>query len=113
MEGNNVSSRPEQHSANAPATGETELLRSSLFYSDGTVRPNVALSIIHNSAICAMRARNFIAAYECMATCVSKSESFYNRPASWLRMAEACIGVWSFNLQHNARRTFRSTFVDG
>jgi hypothetical protein len=68
-----------------------------LFYRDGTVRPNfmTSLTILHNAAICALRARNYISAYECFATCVTRSDIFANRQAIWLRMSEACFGIWS------------------
>jgi hypothetical protein len=69
----------------------TTAYSSLLFHPDGTARPKITLSILHNAAICALRARNYQAAYECFATCVARSERFYDRPVSWLRMAEACV----------------------
>lgn len=87
--------------------------RSSLFYSDGTVRPKMTLSILHNAAICSLRARNYLSAYECIATCVTKSEIFYNRPTSWLRMAESCIGIWTINRRSTHGSKFDTVSIEG
>ena len=65
----------------------------SSFQQDGTSSPSQTLSILYNSALCALRAGNHIAAYECMASCVARSDAFDN-PCCWLRMAEACLGVY-------------------
>lgn len=65
----------------------------SCFKKDGTASPSQTLSILYNSALCALRAGNYIAAYECMASCVARSPAFDN-PTCWLRMAEACLGVY-------------------
>lgn len=63
------------------------------FKPDGTASPSQTLSILYNSALCALRAGNHITAYECMASCVARSSTFDN-PSCWLRMAEACLGVY-------------------
>lgn len=68
---------------------------SMSFHLDGTARPDQTLFILYNSAMCALQARNYFPAYECMATCVARSEIFHNRPRCWLRMAEACVGLFS------------------
>ena len=65
----------------------------SSFKQDGTASPSQTLPILYNSALCALRAGNHIAAYECMATCISQSSTFDNA-SCWLRMAEACLGVY-------------------
>lgn len=65
----------------------------SSFKKDGTASPSQTLSILYNSALCALRAGNYISAYECMASCVARSPAFDN-PCCWLRMAEACLGVY-------------------
>ena len=65
------------------------------FYSDGTVRPYCTLPLLYNSAICALNTGNFASAYECMATCIVQSEHFQRQPRCWLRLAEACIGLYT------------------
>jgi hypothetical protein len=71
----------------------------SSFYADGTVRPDQKLMILHNAAICSLRAHNFMSAYECMATCIARSDIFRSRPQCWLRLAEACVGIFA-ELKH-------------
>lgn len=68
---------------------------SSFFQSDGTANPDLTPSILYNTAVCALRARNYVSAYECMAACLSASPIFANRPKCWLRLAEACLGIAS------------------
>lgn len=67
----------------------------ALLAMDGTARPARTLEILHNSAICALQARNYISAYECMAACVTRSEVFRQRSRCWIRMAEACLGIFA------------------
>lgn len=74
----------------------------SCFKKDGTSSPSQTLSILYNSALCALRAGNHIGAYECMASCVARSQAFDN-PSCWLRMAEACLGVYH-SLDSNTNR---------
>jgi hypothetical protein len=62
------------------------------FTSDGTASPEPTWSIVHNAAILAFQAGNYVSAYECMANCVQNSKEYSERPRCWLRMAEACIG---------------------
>lgn len=81
------------------------------FYSDGTARPDHTLLVLHNTAICALQARHFQSAYECMATAVSRSRIFSERPRCWLRMAEACIGM--FAEQTNRTTTFSAVEANG
>jgi tetratricopeptide (TPR) repeat protein len=64
----------------------------SVFHDDGTARPNLTLAVLHNAAICALQAKNYLSAYECMAACVMGSDVFCSRPRCWLRISEACIG---------------------
>lgn len=68
---------------------------SSCFHTDGTSCPNQSLFLLYNASICALQAGNFLSAYECMATCISRSEVFRSRPRCWIRMAEACLGIYS------------------
>ena len=83
------------------------------FYRDGTSRPDQTLLVIHNAAICSLQARNYLSAYECMATCVSRSEVFRKRPRCWLRMAEACVGVFSELKSPNNCNKFSAVEIDG
>jgi hypothetical protein len=76
----------------------------SSFYADGTVQPDQKLMVLHNAAICSLRARNFASAYECMATCIAQSDVFRSRPRCWLRLAEACIGIFA-ELKHAQPKT--------
>jgi tetratricopeptide (TPR) repeat protein len=69
--------------------------RTTLFHSDGTTKPDQSMLVLYNAAICGLQARNYLSAYECMATCVAHSAIFRNRPRCWLRMAEACVGIYS------------------
>jgi hypothetical protein len=86
---------------------------SLLFHPDGTARPDQTLLILHNAAICALRARNYVSAYECMATCVARSEVFRNRSNSWLRMAEACVGVFSILRIRNESKKYSTIEANG
>jgi tetratricopeptide (TPR) repeat protein len=63
------------------------------FKADGSASPSQTLAILYNSALCALRAGNYISAYECMASCVARSTAFDNARC-WLRMAEACLGIY-------------------
>lgn len=83
------------------ATHDSEKIESPRFHNDGTVRRNITPEILHNAAICALQAKNYVSAYECMVACISHSTIFRCRLRCWLRMAEACIGVFSqLNEQH-------------
>lgn len=69
---------------------------TSGFASDGTARPNenAHLKILHNAAIGSLQAQKWEAAYACLATCLEQSPSIWRqRPRSWLRLVEACIGM--------------------
>lgn len=63
------------------------------FESDGTVCPDVTLPILSNAAFCALKSRNYAAAYECYAVGLASSNAWKKRPRTWLRLSEACIGV--------------------
>ena len=77
----------------------------SRFKKDGTASPSQTLSILYNSALCALRAENYVAAYECIASCIAKSSAF-DTPSCWLRMAEACLGVYhSLDSKTNRHRS--------
>jgi hypothetical protein len=88
---------------------------SHLFGTDGTIRSDPTLSILHNAAICGLRARNYVSAYECMVTCMVRSHIFYHRPRCWLRLSEACIGIFAeLKQQHGTRdHMFSTVEVDG
>jgi hypothetical protein len=64
------------------------------FASNGTARPEPSWSTVHNAAILAFQAGNYVPAYECMANCVQNSKEYSERPKCWLRMAEACFGKY-------------------
>ena len=66
---------------------------SSNFESDGTARPDVTLHVLNNAAVCALKSRNYPAAYECYAIGLATSKSWRKRPRTWLRLSEASIGL--------------------
>ena len=66
---------------------------SAPFDPDGTAKPDQTLKILYNASIASAQAQNYVAAYECMATCVRHSGVMSKRPRCWLRLAEACIGA--------------------
>ena len=67
--------------------------RGGMFRTDGTARCDTTWAILANTSLCALQARRYDVAYECMATCVVNSTTYFERPRCWLRMAEACIGT--------------------
>ena len=67
--------------------------KGGLFRTDGTARCDATWAILANTSLCALQARRYESAYECMATCVLNSTTYFERPRCWLRMAEACIGT--------------------
>ena len=85
---------------------------SAIFHEDGTVRPDAALNILHNAALCALQAKNYLSAYECMAACVSRSEIFSCRPRCWLRIAEACLGLFT-ELKRQKSTKFSKVEING
>lgn len=66
---------------------------TSSFGSDGTAQPHANYKLLHNSAIGSLHARNYEAAYACLAACLDGSSIWRRRPRCWLRLAEACIGT--------------------
>jgi hypothetical protein len=73
----------------------------AVFHNDGTARRDNTPEILHNTAICALQAKHYLSAYECMVACITRSTHFRSRPRCWLRLAEACIGIFSeLNEQH-------------
>jgi hypothetical protein len=56
--------------------------------------------VLHNSALACISAKQFAMAYECMATCLSRTEEgagrdvFESRASCWLRAGDALLGVW-------------------
>lgn len=63
------------------------------FESDGTARPDMTLHVLNNAGVCALKSRNYPAAYECYAIGLATSNSWRKRPRTWLRLSEACIGL--------------------
>jgi hypothetical protein len=84
-----------------------------MFDSDGTAQPNLTLPILHNAAICSLKASNFSGAYECMAICIRESPVWRSRPRSWLRLAEACIGLETKRKKEHKEARFSKLEVDG
>jgi hypothetical protein len=49
-----------------------------------------------------------------MATCVSRSSTFDQSPKCWLRMAEACLGVYhSHHASPNSLKKFSAVEING
>jgi hypothetical protein len=90
------------------ASDSSDVPLASLFHSDGTARPDVTVSILYNTALCSLRARRYTSAYECMAACISQSTMFANRPTSWLRLAEACMGIFADKRQRESQSPIAS-----
>lgn len=73
-------------------------------HADGTARPDHTLAMMHNAAICALQAGHYRTAYECMATCLAQSPRYSQQPRSWVRLAEACVGLYvSLSQQEDQR----------
>lgn len=89
-------------------------IQPPMFHNDGTVRRDTTPEILHNAAICALLAKKYISAYECMAACISRSIVFRSRHRCWLRMAEACIGIFSdLNEQQQNAAGFTAVLSQG
>ena len=84
----------------------------SNFESDGTARPNVTLHVLNNSAVCALKSRNYPAAYQCYAIGLATSKSWRKRPRTWLRLSEACIGLNSKVQKERAEGVSRCSKVE-
>eukprot|EP00535_Pseudo-nitzschia_heimii_P009107 CAMPEP_0197191228 /NCGR_PEP_ID=MMETSP1423-20130617/23006_1 /TAXON_ID=476441 /ORGANISM="Pseudo-nitzschia heimii, Strain UNC1101" /LENGTH=781 /DNA_ID=CAMNT_0042643801 /DNA_START=63 /DNA_END=2408 /DNA_ORIENTATION=- len=78
---------------------------NSNFDSDGTACPNVSLHVLNNAAVCALKSRNYSAAYQCYAMGLASSKSWRKRPRKWLRLSEACIGL-NAKVQKERSETF-------
>lgn len=65
------------------------------FAPDGTATPDVTLHVLQNAAMCALKSRNYTAAYECYALGLASSNAWRKRPHKWIRLSEACIGLHS------------------
>jgi Tfp pilus assembly protein PilF len=100
---NNINNNNDDDDTQAQQQQPKQLTIGDLFHADGTARPDPTVSILHNAALCALRAQNFESAYECLATCIAHSEVFRNHPFCWIRLAEACIGIYSQQLQTSRR----------
>jgi hypothetical protein len=105
-------------------TGKRHLALHSLFKSlqveseasfdvDGTSRPNQALTALYNTSLCALQAQNYICSYECMATYVSRCDVFHVGVRCWLRMAEACVGIYSSSRPSKSFKDFCAIEVNG
>jgi tetratricopeptide (TPR) repeat protein len=96
----------------ASAAAET----APAFFPDGTARPDPTLAVLHNASMCALQARNYRMAYRCMAICVARSDVFRARPRCWLRLAEACVGIFADQRQRrkgNGQPLFTPVHVGG
>jgi len=89
---------------------ETSSSTMAGFYEDGTACPDQTLLVLYNAAICSLQAHHFMSAYECMASIVVRSDVFRCNPRCWLRLSEACIGVFS-QLQKKASDNDSSKFT--
>jgi len=88
---------------------------NSRFESGGTATPDVTLHVLNNAAVCALKSRNYSAAYECYAIGLATARSWRKRPRTWLRLSEACIGL---NAKAQKERTqgmskYSRVIVDG
>ncbi len=79
------------HSWSKAVTTSTE----SLLEPDGTVHLDVTCKILYNAGIGSLQARNFWAAYECLANCLENSDIWRQQARAWLRLGEACVGIWA------------------
>jgi tetratricopeptide (TPR) repeat protein len=93
------------------AAGENPAGR--MFDADGTAQPNLTLPVLHNAAICSLKASNYVGAYECMAICIRESPVWRSRPCSWLRLAEACIGLETKRKKEHKEARFSKVEWDG
>lgn len=88
----------------------------SMLDNDGTVHLDVTCKILYNAAIGSLQARNFWAAYECLGICLENSDIWRQRARAWLRLGEACIGIWA-TLQkqriESQQRNGNTTSIDG
>lgn len=91
---------------------QQHLNRTHIFRTDGTARMDPTLIVLHNTALCSLQARNYLAAYECLAICVQNSKMFSHRTRSWLRMAEACIGTYAKQKDDQTRTNFSTVQAD-
>jgi tetratricopeptide (TPR) repeat protein len=67
---------------------------AALFEPDGTARPDMTLTILHNTGISSLKAGNYLGAYKCFAILLREGCIVWSvRPRTWLRIAEACIGL--------------------
>ena len=83
-----------------------------LFHKDGTARADPTLSVLSNAAVCALRAREYRSAYECLAACMVRSDTFRRRPRCWLRLAETCIGLFADLRSQKSGKKFSTVEVD-
>ena len=91
-----------QHQESSPThTTATETPFSNLFLTNGTVKSDISTSLLYNTAICCLRTRNYMSAYECMVSCICHNHHhiFHNRTRCYLYLSDACIGVHSQQLQ--------------
>ena len=79
------------------ATDKQETPFSNLFQKDGTVKSDISTSLLYNTAICCLRTRNYVSAYECMVSCICHNHHhvFHNRTRCYLYLSDACIGMYS------------------
>ena len=87
-----------------------------LFHRDGTARTDPTRHILGNAAVCASRARKFVAAYECLAAILNSTSAASHHqqphPRGWLRLAEACLGIFADLRQRSSPHKFSLVEVD-
>ena len=71
----------------------SDVEKAKLFLSDGTASPITSLNTVWNAAIIALQARNYMAAYECLTLCLNKGGDKFDQGLTWMRLAEACMGL--------------------
>mmetsp|Transcript_22453 Transcript_22453/g.25273 ORF Transcript_22453/g.25273 Transcript_22453/m.25273 type:complete len:995 (+) Transcript_22453:122-3106(+) len=88
-----ASSHAPHTNTNTNGTNNSTSTALPRFDADGTARPEVTFAVLNNAAVCALKARNFSAAYDCYAIGLATSPVWRTRPRTWLRLSEACIGL--------------------
>ncbi|KAG7371234.1 expressed tetratricopeptide repeat protein [Nitzschia inconspicua] len=79
--------RPKANESNEGCT-------APLFDMDGTARPDLTLPVLHNAGISSLKTGNYMGAYNCLAIVIREGCKIWGvRPRTWLRVAEACIGL--------------------
>ena len=99
-------------------TEASETSFSNVFLTDGTVKPDISTSLLYNTAICCLRTRNYMSAYECMVSCICHNHShvFHNRTRCYLYLSDACLGIHAQQTKEHAASPYQQhpirAFVD-